>query len=134
MAKGQTNSFFRIMKYRITFFSALVFPGSGQILYGDRKKGMLLIFCTLVPMMALLYSLYHSILAYIPPMNQYPQTLPEIFQLSLAIKNKVYHQEVFKFTLVSVLLVLVWLYGIWDAYLEDRKNLSSHNNETKFKA
>jgi len=93
--------------------SALVFPGTGQLKNLQYIKGLIFILITTILLLIFIYNTYNTILASVTDPNQI--NLSEDFVSK--IEAKVYAEN----SNLVLILVIVWLGGIIDAYMGAKK-------------
>ena len=93
--------------------SAFVFPGTGQLKNLQYIKGLIFILITTILLLIFIYNTYNTILASVTDPNQI--NLSEDFVSK--IEAKVYAEN----NTLVLLLIIVWLGGIVDAYMGARK-------------
>ena len=98
-------------RLRAALLSGLVFPGAGQLRYGQRPRGLAFAFGAGVALVALLRRIVSEILKSLP---QDPSLLGivEIFQLSHEVQARAFVALDGWFGLLAA----VWLASVWDAY------------------
>ncbi|OGL43604.1 MAG: hypothetical protein A2W05_08495 [Candidatus Schekmanbacteria bacterium RBG_16_38_10] len=102
------------MKKTITspLLSALVFPGAGQIKNRQALKGIIFILLTIILLLIFFYKIYAIIISSVSSPSQI--NISEDFVSK--IETRVYEEN----TIWVLLLIVVWIAGIADAYLSAR--------------
>ena len=93
--------------------SAFVFPGAGQLKNRNYLKGIILILITTILLIIFFYKIYAIIISSISSPSQI--TISEDFVSK--IEARVYAEN----GIWILLLIIVWIAGIVDAYLSARK-------------
>ena len=102
-------------RLRAALLSALVFPGAGQLAYGQRARGLAFAFGSGVALLALLRRLFSEVLRSLPP-DPSLLDLAEIFRLAHEIQGRVVASLSGWFALLAAL----WLASVWDALRKRR--------------
>ena len=93
--------------------SAFVFPGTGQLKNRQNLKGVIFILATVILLIIIFYKIYAIIISSVSNPSQV--NLSEDFVSK--IEAKVYAEN----RVWVLLLIIVWIAGIVDAYLSARK-------------
>lgn len=95
--------------------SALVCPGLGQIANGERLKGSLLAVATIVAAVGVAAKVAHDALRLLPRLVAVP-SVEELARFWLDLRQA----SGLVFMTGTVLLALLWLYSVLDAYRKTR--------------
>lgn len=109
------------------FLSGLVLPGMGQIANGEPGKGLVLITASLGSFLWLSRVLGRQLASVLPGDPQTWRDNPELIQKAVM---ELLSRSPEMFTTFRFLIVLVWIYGVVDAYMTARERLRGPVRDT----
>ena len=111
---------------KAALFNALFFPGWGQIYLKHYKKGVLIILSVLAGILSIVWSLIQQAKAFlkISPFAKGTVTFGGIVELAV---NSLRSLEISYLLLISLFLILLWIFSIIDAYASGKKEMAKSN-------
>ena len=106
----------RDARLRAALLSGLVFPGVGQLRYGQRGRGLAFAFGAGVPLLALLRRIVGEVRTSLPP-DPSLLGIGEILQMAHAIQARAFGALWGWFALLAA----IWLASVWDALRIERQ-------------
>jgi hypothetical protein len=98
--------------------SALVIPGAGQFYNGEKKKGVLVAGASIVSLVALFTAATVALWRILPP--DFDPNQKEMLQ---ALMNRVLLEHGGLLSVFEALLVVLWLFGLVDAFIVAKRRL-----------
>jgi arabinogalactan oligomer/maltooligosaccharide transport system permease protein len=107
------------MKKTLTspLLSALVIPGAGQLNNRQYVKGVIMIVVVLVSLSAFIIKICRDVLSIISSTGQDKMSPDNISQLAIQVQQK----NAGIIVMLMLLFLVVWIYGIIDAYVYGKK-------------
>jgi hypothetical protein len=112
---------------RGAMFSGLLFPGLGQVVLGHYKRGIALALAVLVGLLVILAKALGQAFAILEKIEAEGRLIDLSTIASVAAKSSA-TSDALIYNLVLLLILLIWVVGIVDAYrLGRRKDLDQHS-------